>query len=662
MDRSIVICLFIIFSIVLSPLDILAEINQPEYTVEVNLDPENRSATGNVEIKWMNDTGIDLEKLGIKLWYNGYTYNQISDLKINGETRDIEKYLSLNRSDDYYELYYVIHDEDAFKNGELVQLQFNCSLENVGDSYGFIHYTGNWIPTLMPIHDGKPTFLREQWGKYEVDVAFPQGWKSCSTGITSKENLSDSLVHQTLKAEDVTNFAVLLYQDFILLESQVDGIKINSYYREGDDWCGKFLFDRAKEIIRFYKKEFGYYPQPIVNILPGAEKPYGGYPVAANCLVVHRGLDESREDFTHWILAHEIGHMYWGYGNVLEDLTGCRWFGLSMGIYTDWLYSKSVGLPDYLHENFESRYINGVLMGYNTDLSQSMPELYAQAEMDWNNVVAHGKSFTVLKTLQNEIGQNVFRNIHQHLLDKYPGKTVSMKEFRQICQEVSGEDLGQFFHYWYNSNEVLDYRISGTKRWQEENRWITEVTIEKYGDIVNPVEISVTTSKSEERKSIDGWAANDVLRFVTDDSGCQIQLDPDKKLPLLTHYLDEYETTVSIGARLVNNGKLLEARTLLSRALGLTTTPIPRHYYFVAKEKMLRGEYEAALKSLDPLFKMKEGESLDFYLGHGNIIGGKTNDLLGYREKAIEYYNKAKKYEEAKAAANQYLEKPYEIR
>ena len=60
--------------------------------------------------------------------------------------------------------------------------------------------------------------------------------------------------------------------------------------------------------------EIGFYPQPLLYILPGyPNRPAGGYPVCPNCIIIHRNLDilkEKASEFARWITAHKIGHQY----------------------------------------------------------------------------------------------------------------------------------------------------------------------------------------------------------------------------------------------------------------------------------------------------------------------------------------------------------------
>jgi tetratricopeptide (TPR) repeat protein len=663
MNRPIVSVIFLFVMLFLIPTSILADINQPHYNVKAQLDPVQKSAEGTVSVVWQNDSGFDLDYLELGLWFNALDHNKITSLKINGIERDLEEFSRLDSDDHYYKAFYRITDEKPFLKNKEVVLEYNFETENVSSSYEFIHYTGNWFPTLYPVFDGAPTFKRDQWAIYDVEVNYPTGWDYCSTGLESNKTEEDSTTTISLHAEEVTNFAVLLFQDFKHLEAEVKGVKIHSWYREGDDWCGEFLLEKAKDVMKFYVDEFGYYPQPHINILPGAEKPYGGYPLAANCVVVHRGLDESRADFTHWILSHEIGHEYWGFGNVLEEQTGCRWFGISMGIYTDWIYSKSVGISPSRHQGFENRYVNGVFAEYDTRITQTIPELDNQEGLDWNNVIKHGKSFAVLKILNDFIGEKTFRIIHQHFLDNYRGKTVDYNIFKDVSEEISGQDLDWFFAQWYDSNAVLDYRIVETKRWQEKGIWITEVVIENFSDLIMPIEVGLKIGTDEYiTKSIGGWQTRETVRFESEMELLEIKLDPHKRLPVLIHYLNDYDFLVSAGSGLVNDGHLEKGREFLNRAMGLGEVIIPRHYYFMAKERMFRGDYKSAFRILDKLFTLTEGESLDFYTGYGNIIYGKVYDLMGNREKAIEYYNVAKEIDESKESAEKLIEKPYEIK
>ena len=194
--------------------------------------------------------------------------------------------------------------------------------------------------------------------------------------------------------------------------------------------------------------------------MPGGEKPKGGWPVCPNIVAVHRGFDlkgENAESWAQWITAHEIAHQYWGFNYILEPLNYPQWFGIAMGIYTDRLYCMNRNIQmDY--RKYLYKYLFGIFNGYNTTIMQETDSLDKQG-FDWNNIIKHGKSFTVLRLLAYEIGEDTFLEVFRYCLNNYKGVNVTLEMFQNLCEKISNRELDTFFQQWFYSNDFLEYQI-----------------------------------------------------------------------------------------------------------------------------------------------------------------------------------------------------------
>lgn len=289
-------------------------------------------------------------------------------------------------------------------------------------------------------------------------------------------------------------------------------------------------------MIKFYLDTIGFYPGKTLTIIPGYPKPYGGWPVCPNVVGVHRGIDEKgdyAETHAEWITAHEIGHQYWGFNHVLEPLDYPQWFGISMGIYTDRLYSREYNIAKNYNE-FMSYYCWGVKKGYNTTIMQTTDSLEKQ-DFDWNNVIKHGKSFAVLTMLEDEIGEANFSKVFFHILNNCQGVNVTLNIFKNICEEKSNRELDWFFNQWYYSNDSLEYQITDAHLTQKGDSTLTECTVLREGNaVVSMVEIGFQFENTEMLvKSVNGKDTLTRISVITELPVKKILIDPSEKLPVL---------------------------------------------------------------------------------------------------------------------------------
>lgn len=408
-----------------------------------------------------------------------------------------------------------------------------------------ILYNGSWMPMLQYYENGGFKNYNQKHSDYKINISYPDDFVIATSGTVLKETKQENQILIQTEAKDIPSYGLVLSRDFLVSEVKTkNGILIRSLYNVNDIKWGKKLLDIAEDVIDFYIDTIDFYPQPVLTIIPGADKPYGGWPVSPNIICVHRGID-TKGDYanTHatWITAHEIGHQYWGYNYVLEPLDYPQWFGISMGIYTDWLYSHSRHV-DRNYFGFFNSYIKGFNKGYNTTVLQLTDSLNQQ-NFDWNNVILHGKSFTVLRILAYEIGDDNFFKVYNYCLDNYKGINVTLEMFQQTCEKISGLDLNWFFEQWYKTNKYLDYEILGTNSRLENQNYVTQCKSLRKGDaVVSSIEIGFKQNNGDILiKSINGKIfENDIIVETKFPIECII-IDPNKMYPLINR--EEYSIT-----------------------------------------------------------------------------------------------------------------------
>ena len=279
------------------------------------------------------------------------------------------------------------------------------------------------------------------------------------------------------RAEAVPSFGFYLCKGHEVMEGQAGDVLVRCLYKPEDKKCAKLLHETAIDVINFYREWLGFYPYRILTIIPGMDRPAGGYPVATSIVSIHGmgRMDEMPELHWRWITAHEIGHQYWSRYVMEKDRPGWLWIGL--GIYLDRQYCRARNLGNDKHRQLMERYIQGVREGLDTTVSRSQEE-EENIKFDFNNVVIHGKGFSIISTLDCLLGHDVFERIHRRCLREFGGQRFGIHEFRAVCEEESGQDLGWFFDQWVNSNKFLSYEITDRQCEEKDGRYVTTVAVQ----------------------------------------------------------------------------------------------------------------------------------------------------------------------------------------
>lgn len=183
--------------------------------------------------------------------------------------------------------------------------------------------------------------------------------------------------------------------------------------------------------------------------MPGKMKPTGGGPLAPGIVAIHdvAKFGDDAERFAKWIVAHEIGHQYWG-EHVLHPIYTSNWLFIGLGIYMDRHYVAARDLGVSWHrQKFYDDYLEAAQAGLNTTIRIG-GGVKPEPGLDRNNVVIHGKGYAVVRMLEELMGPGNFRRAVDECLKRFAHQAMSVDDFRRTCEEHAQRDLQWFFDDW----------------------------------------------------------------------------------------------------------------------------------------------------------------------------------------------------------------------
>ncbi|MHC4120727.1 MAG: hypothetical protein ACYSWO_24815 [Planctomycetota bacterium] len=362
---------------------------------------------------------------------------------------------------------------------------------------------------------------------YQVKLDVPDGYAVATSGRFDRQT---GCYH----AEAIRSFGFFLGKGYKVLEDQAQDVAVRCLYRLEDRKCAELLQETAIDVINFYREWLGFYPYRILTIIPGGmDRPAGGYPIATSIVGIHGmgRMEEKPELHWRWITAHEIGHQYWSRYVMEKDNPGWLWIGL--GIYADREYCRARSLGDQKHRELMARYIKGVRNGLDTTVSRS-PEERSKIKFDFNNIVIHGKGFSIISALDCVLGEALFDRIYRRCLKDFAGRRLGVHEFRAVCEQESGEDLGWFFEQWVNSNKCLSYEIASRKCEKADDAYISEIEVHRLRDLKMPVPVAARFEDGTTQRAFTNRLRKvDTIYFESQSPLKDVQLDPEQALPLV---------------------------------------------------------------------------------------------------------------------------------
>jgi Peptidase family M1 domain len=480
------------------------------YRIEVQIDTGRKVVAGTERLMLTNGLSVPLHKLVLQSGQGGRC--------------------GLHIRSSSHELCPITQSVEADRGGPLLldlcePLEPGGSMELAIDFQGplpAVQY-GTWM-----LRDWYP---RLWWGyptcdDFKVRIQAPEDCRLVASGRAGRDP-------SLWQAQRVQSFGIVVARDCELAEAWAGDTLVRSLFTVAGRGCAELLLEAAVDAIDFYRSEFGFYPQPFLSIVPGMEQPAGGFPFATGIVSIHgQGrMNERSRDFWKWIIAHEIGHQYWGEHVLEADSPG--WLWIALGIFMDREYTRARGLDRTIHRQFIERYLDAVREGIDTTLDRP-PERLAQIQFDYNNIVIHGKGFAIISALESVLGRATFRRVYESCLLEFAGRRLGAHQFQKVCEEETGQDLDWFFRPWIRSNAYLAYRIAAVENTKQQDRHLAKVRIERLGTLAMPVPVEARFQDgSVQRGIVDRILPTAELFFESTSPLVEAVLDPDAVLPLL---------------------------------------------------------------------------------------------------------------------------------
>ncbi len=518
---------------------------------------------------------------------------------------------------------------ETIASGEELQLDIHFDLETNTRENGDVALQ-RFYPKLW--WDGIPT-----QDVFRVKLDVPAGFTAAVSGRLNPETGFYENPGVT------TNFGLFLFKDINVEEREAAGIQVKVFFPDEGRECAMLCLETAVDVIEFYKNVHGFFPFPSLTIIPGGSGPWGGYPYASALVVIHgmQVFEKAPELHWKWITAHEIGHQYWGETvmsrtyNTYPD----SWLMIGMGIFADRIYTEFRQLGDDKHTGLMDRYLKGVKEHFDTTADAPV-SLARQQKYDRNNILIHGKGYSIVSALRHSLGDKMFKRIYFRCTREFTGKRMSYHDLRRIAEEESGHNLRWFFDQWVRSPQYLCYNITSSESRLEEDTFVTDITVEAMGDsMLMPVEVqAVFADGTTQTAKTSRFFRTKVITFKSRAKLEKTELDPQKQLAMLEEPLPVLPEELPQQIReLSYNNAWLKGVELYHLAME-SGYDDPSGWFKLGMVVFEGGYFEEAFSCFEKILAL-EARALYDYMAVAWM--GNVRDAQGQRDEALEYYRQA---------------------
>ncbi len=338
-----------------------------------------------------------------------------------------------------------------------------------------------WIPCFDEPYDKV---------KFQTSITVPNGYTAVSNGefLGSEEHYGDSTTTFNWREDHpiatyLMAITVARYINWIDYAPDGEGGSIPIYYYVYPEDSSKAVYDFANvpSMISYFVDLFGDYPFDKYGMVAASKFKYGGMEHQSISTINRKWIKGDRTSERG--MAHELAHQWWG---DLVTLADFRHIWLNEGFAT---YSQILWLGDFYGEDRYYQELRSIMNGffYENDSVSSYP-IYDPPYTF--GAACYWKGAYVLEMLRAYLGDGMFFEILREYAEQFAYGNASTDDFRGVCEEISGKDLGQFFNQWvytagypkFSFNIEISTDINGYKLEMDADQLQSETVYETFLD------------------------------------------------------------------------------------------------------------------------------------------------------------------------------------
>lgn len=351
---------------------------------------------------------------------------------------------------------------------------------------------------MFPCHD-RPA----DKATYDFHITVPDSLYAVANGDSSgvTNNMNGTFTyHWTLNQPMSSYLAALSVADYAVLHDSTDS-RIYYYVYSWDVADALGSFANVDLMMANYENLYGAYPWDCK--FSYVQTPIGDMEHVSQVYHIASGINGNTA--YDWLLAHEMGHQWWG-DCVTERYWTEVWLSESFATYSEALWMETYGADEYID------YVRNNIMKPYLYSGEMFPIIDPQTPSElWSNTT-YEKGASVLHMLRQIMGDTNFFATYNNYFDEFKYSLATTEDFQNHAEALYG-DLDWFFQQWIYGEGYPIYDI--VSDWSQQGAgWELSITvnqIQTVGDFFTmPVEFLV-----------EGAGADTLITFLNDAHGQQ---------------------------------------------------------------------------------------------------------------------------------------------
>jgi aminopeptidase N len=283
---------------------------------------------------------------------------------------------------------------------------------------------------------------------YAINVQVPKPYEVATNGVlttvidSDDSTLTLSRVNQPMASYLLT---INIAQFDLETEEGTHGVPIRNYFDVDVDQATRDLFDAQDDMLGYFESVFGEYPFDVYGAVM-LNRPTGGA-LETQTLSIF-GTDTIAGDSlaSEQIIAHELAHQWFGDSVSVADWSDI-WLNEGFATYAEGLWIEHTEGAEALETWIRDQY------DYVAQNDNLPPPGEPPADDLFNDGV-YTRGALALHALRLHIGDDDFFALLKAWYERYKDGNASTTDFMALANEISGQDLEDFFNEWLYEQEV----------------------------------------------------------------------------------------------------------------------------------------------------------------------------------------------------------------
>ncbi len=437
------------------------------YRMSLYLDTNTRTVYGTTVLTTENTSGQVLSELCFTIYADAFrtaatTPAPTSAYYAGFESAGIEfDEIMVNfKSVDYIKegvtLQLVLAEELLPGQDITVEMKWRAQVPRLSYRYGYkdgVFVLGHVYPVLNVYDDhGWRTSYNSSFGDpfchhcadYVVRLNIPETYSMVSTGNVVETIAEDNgRYFVTSAAENVRDFGMVVYSQYQNIEQEAQGRTVSIYVPARVDTDITPLLKETIDILEFFSCKWGSYHYPSFKVVVVPMKGFHGMEYSGIVFLSEDLLKPGAdEQYTHFILAHEIAHQWW-YGIVGNDQIREPWLDEGLANWGAYRYLGSKGLATS----------NGKQVTTPTNLSRELNDMHSRNDY-YRTAYTGGESFWW--GLEQELGEEKVMQVLRRYLANYRFQIATSEDLLQVIRQEAHRDMQDYFADWFEHDNSLE--------------------------------------------------------------------------------------------------------------------------------------------------------------------------------------------------------------